>query len=567
MKFSEMPYERVSTEEINKKFASLISDFKNAKDAEAAKKAFIAFDEYDRHIDTTVCIANVRHDIDTNDKFYDDEVNYWDESLPLVMESFKMWRDALLESPFRKELEEEFGEIIFINAELENKTFSTEIVEELQKEAKLMTEYEKLIASAQISFEGGVYTLSQLTPFKTDADDTRRHNAWMAEGAWFMEQKDRLDSIYDELVHLRDSMGRTLGFDGYTGLGYCRMKRNWFDKDAIEVFRANVRDFLVPVADKLRRRQAERLGMNYPLSYSDMALEFRSGNPRPCGSADDILDAGSRFYNELSPETAEFFAMMRENELLDVLSKKGKRGGGYQMPLYEYKVPFIFANFNGTQGDVEVVTHEAGHAFEDYLNEKRIPSSTVCPTMDGAEIHSMSMEFFAWPWAKEFFGDDTKKYLYSHLAAALLFIPYGTMVDHFQHIVYERPEMTPAERDAEWKRLTGIYMPWVSLDGQIPFYAQGFAWQRQSHIYTSPFYYIDYCLAQTVSLEFWAMIQDDMDAAWKKYMAYTTQGGSDTVLNMLKKAGLASPMDSDNFKKVCAKADRFLDEYDLSGME
>ncbi len=562
-----MPYERVGTDEIKEKLASLISDFNSAKDAEEAKAAFRAFDEYDRHIDTLVSLANVRHDIDTNDKYYDDEVNYWDEAYPLIMGTYQTWRESLLKSAFRKELEEEFGEIVFTNAELTQKTFSPEIVEDLQKEAKLQTEYEKLIASAQIPFEDGVYTLSQLTPFKTDADDDRRKKAWMAEGSWYMEQKDRLDSIYDEMVHLRDKMGRALGFGGYTGLGYCRMLRNWFNKDDIEVFRANVRDFLVPVADKLRRRQAERLGVAYPMSYSDIALEFRSGNPRPCGNAEDILDAGSRFYNELSPETAEFFAKMRQDELLDVLSKKGKRGGGYQMPLYEYKMPFIFANFNGTQGDVEVVTHEAGHAFEDYLNESRIPSSTVCPTMDGAEIHSMSMEFFAWPWAKEFFGEDTRKYLYSHLAAALLFIPYGTMVDHFQHIVYEKPEMTPAERDAEWKRLTGIYMPWVRLDGEIPFYADGCAWQRQSHIYSSPFYYIDYCLAQTVSLEFWAMIQDDMDSAWKKYMAYTTQGGSDTVLNMLKKAGLASPMDSDNFKNVCAKADEFLANYDLTGIE
>ncbi|MCR5453026.1 MAG: M3 family oligoendopeptidase [Lachnospiraceae bacterium] len=567
MKFSEMPYERIEAEDIISKSKSFIERFKTAGDFEGACRVFEEYDVFQRHIYTTTALAYIRHGINTNDEYYDAEVDYWNETAPVAAEYETLWKEALLESPFKKELSEKYGEIIFINAELEKKAFSPEIISDMQKEAKLVSKYEKLIASAQIPFEGEVYTLSQLTPFKTSEDDKIRHDAWMTEGKWYKDNKDELDSIYDELTHLRDKMGNTLGFGGYTGLGYCRMLRNWFNKEDVEKFRANVREYLVPVADKLRKAQAKRLGFEYPLSYSDMALEFRSGNPRPSGSADDILDAGQKFYDELSPETSKFFRMMRENELMDVLSKKGKEGGGYQEGLYEYKVPFIFANFNGTQGDVEVVTHEAGHAFEDYLNEDRVPCSTICPTLDGAEIHSMSMEFFAWPWAKEFFGDDTDKYLYSHLASALLFIPYGTMVDHFQHIVYEKPDMTPAERDNEWRKLTGIYMPWVKLDGEIPFYSEGCAWQRQSHIYSNPFYYIDYCLAQTVSLEFWAMIREDKDKAWKKYMEYTTQGGSDTVLNMLNKAGLASPMDPENFKNVCKKADEFLSSFDLSGIE
>ena len=121
----------------------------------------------------------------------------------------------------------------------------------------------------------------------------------------------------------------------------------------------------------------------------------------------------------------------------------------------------------------------------------------------------MSMEFLSWPWAEDFFGDDAAKFRYSHLASALTFIPYGTMVDHFQHIVYENPEMTPAERHACWKKLMGIYTPWHKLDGDIPFYSEGEGWQRQHHIYSFPLYYIDYCLAQTVALEIWALSQED----------------------------------------------------------
>ena len=360
-------------------------------------------------------------------------------------------------------------------------------------------------------------------------------------------------------------MGKKLGYEGYTTLGYYRMCRNCYGRADVERFRAAVRKYLVPVAESIYREQAKRLGKTYPLSFADEALSFRSGNPRPCGDAEHILAHGQKFYDELSPETSEFFRMMRSRELLDVLSTEGKAAGGYCCTIPDYDVPFIFANFNGTQHDVGVVTHEAGHAFEAYLNAWRVPMDE--PGMEACEVHSMSMEFMAWPWAEGFFGADTRKYLYSHLAGALTFIPYGTMVDHFQHVVYEKPDMTPAERHGVWKELLGVYMPWMKLDGEIPFYGEGEGWQRQLHIYQSPFYYIDYCLAQTVALEIWALLQKDQKEAWEKYMAYTRQGGSKVFTTLLQNAGLESPFDENCLRTVCETAKSWLDGYDLTGIE
>ena len=471
----------------------------------------------------------------------------------------------MLASPYRADFEKEYGTLMFLNAEIALKTFSPEIIPELQKENDLTTEYDKLIASAQIPFEGGVYTLSQLSPFKTGADDAQRLAAWKAEGGWYKEHQSELDCIYDELVDLRDTMGKKLGYKGYTELGYYRMGRNCYGKADVEKFRAAVRKYLVPVAESIYQEQAKRLGKTYPLSFADAALSFRSGNPRPCGDAEHILAHGQKFYDELSPETSAFFRMMRERELLDILSTEGKAAGGYCCTIPDYDVPFIFANFNGTQHDVEVVTHEAGHAFEAYLNAWRVPMDD--PSMEACEVHSMSMEFMAWPWAEGFFGKDTRKYLYSHLAKALTFIPYGTMVDHFQHVVYEKPDMTPAERHGVWKELLGVYMPWMKLDGDIPVYSEGEGWQRQLHIYQSPFYYIDYCLAQTVALEIWALLQKDRKEAWERYMAYTRQGGSEVFTTLLKNAGLESPFDENCLRTVCETAKSWLDNYDLTGIE
>ena len=560
MKFPEMPYERPDKEALKQEIRDLTARLKEAESYEAAKDIFLLYDKLERHIMTVETLASIRHSIDTRDTFYDEEARFWNTVSPELKEYQQAFTDAMLESPYKTQFEAEYGRIIFINAELEKKCFSPEIIEDLQKENDLTMAYEKLLASAQIPFEGGVYTLSQLTPFKNDKDDARRLEAWKAEGKWYKDNQAELDRMYDDLVRIRDVMGRKLGFDGYTEMGYCRMYRNCYTKEDVERFREAVRNYVVPVAEKMRKKQAERCGHAFPLSYADMALEYRDGNPKPAGTAEDILAAGQLFYDALSTETGEFFRMMREEKLMDVLSTEGKEGGGYCTGLPDYGVPFIFANFNGTQGDVEVVTHEAGHAFAEYVNRSRVPLSTVWPGMEACEVHSMSMEFFAWPWAEHFFGKDTDKYLESHLASALTFIPYGTMVDHFQHEIFERPDMTPAERHAVWKELTGIYMPWVRLDGEIPFYAEGMAWQRQHHIYSFPFYYIDYCLAQAVALEFWAMIRKDVRSAWETYMAYTKQGGSKVFTELLDGASLKSPFDPECLKSVCEAAVRWLEK-------
>ncbi len=567
MKFSEIPYVRPNLDELKEQYEAVIGRLKNAASYEEAREAFLLNEVLESRIDTQSSIAHIRHTIDTRDAFYDGEAHFWNAAGPRLQEYMQRWEDTLLDSPFRAEFEAEYGKLMFVKAEMDRKTFAPEIIEDLQRENELVQEYEKLLASAQIPFEGGVYTLSQLTPCKNDPDDSRRLAAWKAEGQWYKERQGQFDDLYDRLVRLRDGMGRKLGYGGYTTLGYYRMGRNCYTKEDVERFRLAVQKYLVPVAASIYQEQARRLGKEYPMNFADNALHFRSGNPRPQGTPDEILAQGLKFYEELSPETGEFFRMMTDCRLLDVLSTEGKRSGGYCTSIRDYGVPFIFANFNGTQHDVEVVTHEAGHAFAYYLNRNRVPGSYIWPGMEGCEVHSMSMEFMSWPWAEGFFGPDTRKFYYSHLTGALTFIPYGTMVDHFQHVVYEKPEMTPAQRHGVWRELLGVYMPWMKLDGEIPFYGEGEGWQRQHHIYSNPFYYIDYCLAQTVSLQFWALLKEDRKKAWERYMAYAVQGGSKTFTELLAGAGLESPFDESCLRGVCGKAKEWLENYSLDGIQ
>lgn len=563
MKFSEMQYVHLDIAEVNSQIEEIVKKFKDAKTFSEADCVFEEYNKLSDMIETQMALAYIRHTVNTLDEYYNKEQEFMDENLPVLMEYMQMMTQALLASPFRAEFTEKYGDLIFTNAEMELKTFSPEIVADLQEENKLATEYEKLLASAQIPFRGEICTVPQLLPYKQDIDDATRLEAWTAEGNFYKENKAELDRLYDELVRVRDKIGKKLGFEGYTTLGYYRMTRNSYTKEDVAKFRLSVQKYLVPLADKLYRDQAERIGKPYPLNYADAALMFRSGNPKPVGTADDILATAKKFYHELSPETAEFIDFMMDNDLLDVLSKKGKAQGGYCIEIPDYKAEFIFANFNGTSDDVETVTHEAGHAFAGYTARNVYPGVLRSPTMESCEIHSMSMEFFAWKAAKDFYGEQDEKFKYSHLAGAIKFIPYGTMVDHFQHIVYEHPEYTPAQRDDAWRELTGIYMPWIKL-GEIPFYGDGCAWQRQHHIYSRPFYYIDYCFAQTVALEFWALMQKDEKKAWESYKKLVSLAGTKRFTELVESAELDNPFCETALETVCKTAAKWLEDFDKS---
>lgn len=562
MKFSEMKYERPVYQDVLSKAQKIQSDFADAENFDAADYAFQQWDTFSDHIDTMISLAYTRNSIDTNNDFYQKEVEYIDETSPLFAELSQSFTKLLVTSKFRPQLEEKYGSLLFKNAEIELKSFSPEIIPETQECNKLETAYQKLLASAQIDFDGEKRTISQMHPYKESADDKLRRSAWCAEGSFYQQHGAELDEIYDKMVALRTKMAHKLGYENFTQLGYLQMMRNCYTPEDIEKFRKAIVKYIVPLADQLYREQAKRTGLPYPFSFADAALRFRDGNPRPEGTAEDILQTGKALYHELSPETAEFIDLMFDNELMDVLSKKGKAGGGYCTNFSDYKVPFIFSNFNGTADDVEVITHEAGHAFAYYMARDILPGAYRSPTLDACEIHSMTMEFFGWRKSDAFFGKDAKKFRYSHLFGAVTFLPYGTMVDHFQHIVYQNPDLTPEQRHHVWADLLKEYMPWLQLDNS-PFYGEGKGWQRQMHIYENPFYYIDYCLAQTAALEFWAIMQKDYDKAWEQYMRLVRKAGTQTLTELIQTAGLKSPFDENALKEVAEQAVKWLDENQI----
>lgn len=541
MIFSEIPYERIHLPEAERAFLRLIEQLGQAESGEAQlsihKKYYKLLDD----LETMATLASIRHDGNTKDPFYEKEQDYYDETVP-VLDNLKLeYSRRLLASPYRTYLEKAIGPVAFKNMELDARSLNDSLVPLRQQENSLITKYMKLIASARIPFHGEVLNISLLRKYLVSPDRDVRREAYGALSHFFLGATKEIDAIYNDMVKNRTRQAKEMGYENFVELGYFRMRRNCYDKDMVKAFREQVKAHIVPLAEKLHEKRKQRLGLD-KLFYFDEEAYFKDGNPSPSGSPEDILNAGRTMYSQLSPETKEFFHFMQDNQLFDVLGRKDKRAGGYMTYLPNYQSPFIFANFNGTSGDVDVITHECGHAFQGYLVRNTPVREYRDITMETAEIHSMSMEFFTSKWMELFFGDHADEYRTMQLEDSIIFIPYGCMVDEFQHLVYENPDMTPEQRKDAWKKLEAVYKPHLDYEND-PFFSKGGYWQKQQHIFSSPFYYIDYCLASVCALQFKIKMDQDFQAAWKDYLTLCNLSAQDFFINMLPKAGLQNPFE------------------------
>ena len=560
MNFNDYRYEHLDLEKIKGEFSELIDSFEKSENVEGQIEAFDKIIKLRNHIETMQTLVSIRHSIDTNDEFYDKENEYMDEISPILFGFTNDFYKALVNSKFKDELIKKYGKLLFDLAENTLKVFSNEIIPDAQEENRLSSKYSKLIASAKIDFDGKELNLSQIVPYTQSKDRNVRIEAAKKVAQFFSENQEEFDNIYDSLVKVRTKMAQKMGYKNYVEFGYKQLSRLEYDAKMVEGYRKQVLENIVPLHTELRKRQEKRLGLE-KLRFYDEAIKFNSGNADPHGSPELILNHGKTMYKELSKETDEFFTFMTENNLLDLLSKKGKMSGGYCTYIPEHKAPFIFANFNGTAHDIDVLTHEAGHAFQVYQSRGFDVPEYLWPTYEACEIHSMSMEFLTWPWMKLFFENDTEKYKFIHLSEALLFIPYGVTVDEFQHWVYENPEVTPQERREKWLEIEKKYLSTRDY-GEVDELKNGIFWFRQGHIFSSPFYYIDYTLAQVCAFQFWIKSREDKEKAWQDYLNLCKLGGSKSFFELMKSANLKNPFEEGTLASVIPKIKEYLDSVD-----
>lgn len=559
--------EQFDKDEVISEIKAINDKLVNANDAKEAIKTIREYFDFSDDFHTVLSLINYRYTLNTTDEKYTKLQDYVDENVPFIEEALNDLEKNIYNCKYRNELEKEFGKLYFDMIALSLKTFSSEIVSDLVEENKLQSAYVNLLSSGLIEFDGKEYSIPQMGQFTTSSDRDTRIKASKKVYDFYAANDEKIGEIYDSMVHVRDKIAKKLGYENFVQLGYDRMGRLDWNKDDAKIYRQKILENIVPISTRIYNDQKQRLGYGSDTRFSDYNIFYKSGNATPKGNADDLISAAKEMYSKLDSTASKYFNFMVEHGCMDILAKPHKSGGGYMDYLPSLKTSLIFSNFDGTSGDVDVLTHEFGHALQGFLgaNETDVPAYR-CPGMECAEMHSMSMEYLTYPWMDLFFKEDADKYRYEHLCSALTFIPYGCIVDQFQTYCYENPSLTHQERKAYWRNIELQFLPHREyIDNE--FLRNGGFWERQSHIFTSPLYYLDYTIAQVVSLEFFIDSLKDHKATFEKYLAFDKLGGKYPFKELLKKAGIKNPMEGDTLKDVACEIVKYLDTFNPNELD
>lgn len=540
MDFRQMPYERPDMEAMKVCYEDTIEKLNGAASYEEARQAFFTLQEREKEQGTMMSLCSVRNTIDTTDPYYEAEMKWLREQSAALIPLRKRYQQAMASSPFRADFEGEFGSQMLRLIDAGLKVTDERLMADIVREGEICQQYQKDSAMASTDLRGEKCNFYGLLKHMESTDRQERREAYHAWAKLYEAISPKLDAQYDELVHLRDGMARKLGFSCYTDMAYLSRRRFDYTQEDAANFRRQIREIVTPAVAEIREKQRARLGVD-KLRYYDEALLFPEGNADPIGDMETLVSKAQKMYREMSPETGEFFDFMVKYHLFDLETRPGKRMGGYMTRFAAYQAPFIFSNFNGTSADVDVLTHEAGHAFQGYLAMRSIPVSMLSgSTAEINEIHSMTMEHFAYPWMGSFFGENSEKYLTAHLIGAISVLPYMACVDEYQHRVYEKPDMTALERRHVWREIERAYMPWRDYDGE-PFLEEGGFWMQKQHIFLYPFYYIDYALAQMCAFQYYGRMKENRDVAWQDYLRLCRAGGTKGYFELLEVGGLLNP--------------------------
>jgi M3 family oligoendopeptidase len=554
--FSEITVEAPTFEQVVAEYKAIHELLDKAQSPADSELALHQWDKLRRRLKTWTELTHLRFHQDTQNESSKTARNSCDELTPKLTALEVEMQRRLLGSPHRLELERVLGKQVFLLWEAFVTTFDPVIESDLVQEAKLTAEYTELVASAELEFEGNRVNLEGIHRYLQDADRNVRYRSQKARWDFFTQNQPALDRIYHDLVQLRHQMARKLGYDNYIALGYRRMRRVDYGQAEVERYREQVAREVVPLAKQILQQRAEKLNLD-ELCFWDESVSDLQGNPELEGDQDWMLERFQDMFDAMNEELGDFCRMMVKCHLLDLKNRPGKAGGAFCTSFPTYEAPFIFTNFNNTKTDVEVFTHELGHAFQNWQSRHLPVLEYLWPTLESCEIHSMSLEFLILPYMERFFGSDAQRYRTNRIAEALLFLPYGVAVDHFQHLVYAHPDATPNERNQMWQQMEALYLPWRRY-GDLTHPAQGGLWQEKQHIYCRPFYYIDYTLAMCCALQFWVKAKSDYNATLSDYIALCRRGGEAPFQELTRNAKLISPFEPGALTQVVEQARQIL---------
>lgn len=517
--------ERLDADWVREHLEKVLKQVEEAKEKEDWEKVIQFWNETKSHIQTHFEVVSLAYQCFTQDEALEKEERRLKEEVdPVFDELNAKIREKALAASCRKELEEKFGSQYFSILKIQQDAFDPENIKLEVKINQVLADYTKLTGGASVELEGKKYPISHYKKFANDPDEGVRKASFLSFSGWYLKQRDELEKFFDRLAELRDQMGKVLGHQNFIPLGYQKMYRVDYGPDEVAQLREQIGEVLVPLARKIRQRQAKSLGKDAVAVWnSDFFPEWLLGEMKV-----DIPEQPQtilKIYQKLSPVLGKHFQNMMEKNLLDLEARDGKGPGAFCMDFSDYRTPYIFLNSVGEASDVTTMLHECGHSFQAWESREIDLLELRWPTLEACEVHSMGMEFLAYPYYEEFFTqEDAKKYKQKHLAESIFIMPYIAMVDEFQHQIYRGEAQGPEGRSQVWETIEQKYGGDLDFSDQPEW--QRHRWIRQLHIFRAPFYYIDYAIAQIGAWQLWIQSLQDKEAAMQNYLNLCRLGGT-----------------------------------------
>jgi M3 family oligoendopeptidase len=547
-------YRRPDVESARQQVAVLETSLQAAKTEDEFFAVLARWNVLRVELETQEKLARVMFQQNTQQK---DEQEFFQKASPELAELDQKRTKILLEGPFGQAYAKRFGQHLLDREACKAASFHPGIKGSLEEEGKLVARYMRILSLPEIEFDGQKLNVNNLERFFSHSTREVRLAAQKARESFLQKNQDEFDEIFSQLVACRDGMGRALGYASYIPLAYQLRRRTTYGTAEVACFRAEIEVDVVPLVEMIAKQRAARLGVD-PLLFHDEPVFDLTGNPKPLGDASFCLKATEEMFQEMGPQFASFFKLMKENDLFDIENRPNKSYGAFSTLFVAPKLPFVFANCNGSDNDVHFLIHECGHAFHGY-NQRNAPLIEAGQTTtDASEVHSTSLENLAHPYHHLFFGEDAPRYQRLHMEHQLLFMPYAATVDAFEHEVYQRPHLTPKERRQLWRELEQRYQPYRNYGGLFPHMETGVFWHRQGHVFFYPFYYIDYVLASTCALQLWQRSLQNRAEALEDYLRICGPGGSRDFTTMLTNGRFVSPFSRGCLRQVAQAIEAFL---------
>ena len=497
----------------------------------------------------------------TNDKDAEkDYLNFIENISPKISPFWDKLNKKFIESPYIKELDQEKYKILIRNRKNEIDIFREENIPLITQDAKLRQEYQKISGDFTVEFEGKEKTMPEMGKYLENPNRDTRQSAWEKIMETRYSKREKFDDIYNQLIKIRNQLA--LNSDNKNYRDYAFKERGRFDytpQDCFD-FHEAIQKTVVPLMHKLSEDRGQKMNLEKLRPWD--TVSDPKGRPalKPFEKTEELLDGCQKVFSKINPKLEELFKSMRDNNELDLETRKGKAPGGYMYGKDEERRPFIFMNAAGTQRDVEVLFHESGHAFHTFVCRVQELTEYRNYPIEFAEVASMSMELFANKYFGEFYSneEDSKRAKYDHLYGIIWMLAWIARIDEFQHWIYTNPNHTEEERSQEWLELDEKYGFKLDWEGYEKF--KEFFWQKQSHLFTHPFYYIEYGIAQLGALQLWVNYKKDKDKNLKQYLEALSLGNSKPLPELFETAGIKFDFKVDTIKPLMEEIEKELDE-------